>query len=84
MFVLTLGERSNEALPSGIFSSTAVVTALDALGRLGGDAVDPGAGDVVSDMGHAPGAKQPALVIVTVVLDVKVETPICTPICTPI
>ena len=52
-------------------SSAAVVTVLDGLGRLGGVTIDPGAGDVVPGVEHAPGTKQPALVIVTRVFDVK-------------
>lgn len=75
-FVLVLSERSNEVLTGGIFSSAAVVTVLDGLGRLGGVTIDPGAGDVVPGVEHAPGMKQPALLIVTRVFDVKVDASI--------
>lgn len=66
----------NEVLTGGIFSSAAVVTVLDGLGRLGGVTIDHGAGDVVPGVEHAPGMKQPALLIVTRVFDVKVDASI--------
>lgn len=71
--VSVLSEKCDEIFPGRSFTSAAVDVAPDALARLGGNAIEPGAGDAVPDMEHAPGAKQPALVIVTMVFNVNVD-----------